>query len=58
MLHLLSPLLLSPLSIVKEEVTDDTAILPLYSGRIVSWVSKGRMTEAPLPTSPTQLMYS
>lgn len=30
--------------IVKEEVTDDTAILPLYSGRIVSWLVSGDST--------------
>ncbi len=40
------------LSIVKEEVTDDTAILPLYSGRIVSWVSRGLTPHPPPFISP------
>ena len=40
------------LSIVKEEVTDDTAILPLYSGRIVSWVSRGLTPHPPLHIPP------
>ena len=45
----------TPHRIVKEEVSDDTTILPLFNGRIVSWVSVSECVCVCVTIIPTPL---
>ena len=42
---------------VKEEINDDTAVLPEYNGRVVSWVSLALLSRCSLISGKHQFYY-